>query len=176
MNGLTVESTYLGLGSDVVRNTDGAVLSAGDSLAIRSDGDYSDGDNHLTLDEANQHARWGQGRDVWVDASRLSFEITGPGNKPGRFAGRVTGNDWYVHGSGTANLRSNGTYGIFDGQYNFEQHENSYNPITGARNIATRIGRATATKFGREPTDYWIRYEGNVNIFTPTPLPRLPRG
>jgi LysM repeat protein len=178
LNGLNIERTYLGRREPGYKITfeDGTLISAGDKLVINSNGDYSNGDNHLTWEEADRHARWGQKRAVRVDASKLKFDITGSTANPNKIPVNIMPlPDYAVHGQATVRLRSNGTYGIYDGPYNFEPHSGG-GFGTMIRNIGTAWGKQQTTKFGVEPKTYIIEYYGNAKKLEPIPLPRLPRG
>lgn len=62
-----------------------------------------------------------------------------------------------VHGKSTIRHRPNGTYGIYDGRYNFEMH--SLNNVM--RNIATLLGAPISGAYHN------IHYEGNVGVVIP---------
>jgi hypothetical protein len=80
-------------------------------------------DEHLTLGEANniRRANTDENLVVTVDASKLEVLQSTAFNKKGRAKGKVTGDDWYVHGSVTLQMDLNtGQVQIVEGQYNFE--------------------------------------------------------
>lgn len=104
---------------------------------------------------------------VVVDASKLSVTVMGDWvadpNGGLRAAGRVTGDDYWVHGQITVRARPDGTFGIYDQRYDYEMHADfSLKGI--ARNIGTFLGSPPA---GMPNTSYWIRYRGNTTITNP---------
>ena len=77
-----------------------------------------------------------------------------------RAGGMVMGiPEYLVHGQVTIRDRGDGTYGIYQQQYNFEQRpvNNVYDVI---RNVETFVGGVVSS----EGTPFWIQYDGNANV------------
>jgi hypothetical protein len=124
-------------------------------------------DEHLTLGEANniRRANTDENLVVTVDASKLEVRQSTAFNKKGRAKGKVTGDDWYVHGSVTLQMDLNtGQVQIVEGKYNFEWRDDRSlkgNLLTVGGNIYSRIDS------GSNNTDYLIRYKNSPKIVYP---------
>jgi hypothetical protein len=132
--------------------------------------DPTNGDNHLSLGEANRHYRQGEGAPVDVDASKLTYipdkQATEAGDTvSGRIEGLEPGGDYWVHGRNNATLQSDGTYRLVDGPYDFD--------IKGGlrevpRDFGARVGEDVATRGGRNPGQpFVIRYHGAPRVRVP---------
>lgn len=77
-----------------------------------------------------------------------------------RASGRVTGiHNYLVHGQVTIRDRGDSTFGIYQGNYDFEQRPvNSVSDLM--RNVETYIGGIVAS----DGTPYVIQYDGNANV------------
>lgn len=74
--------------------------------------------------------------------------------------GRVTGSDYAVHGQVTVRARKDGTFGIYNQQYDYEMRPVN-SPTNLFRNIATMLDRPSG---GWMNTSFWIKYQGNTQI------------
>ena len=103
---------------------------------------------------------------VDVDANKLTVELTSDwsvcrNTNHGMCAtGRVTGSDYAVHGQVTVRARKDGTFGIYNQQYDNEMHPVN-SPTNLFRNIATMLGRPSG---GWMNTSFWTKYQGNTQI------------
>lgn len=97
--------------------------------------------------------------DMLVVKQTSNFYVD-PISGDARAGGMVMGiPEYLVHGQVTIRDRGDGTYGIYQQQYNFEQRpvNNAYDVI---RNIETFVGGVVSS----EGTPFWIQYDGNANV------------
>lgn len=113
-------------------------------VAKPNNGDLN-GDGKLSLNEANDHWRDGDGEPLSVDASKLSVTLEGPQPEiGGKVIGSVTGtSDWLVFGRVQLERTGANSYRIMPELYDFDIK--SWNSIGNiGRNIETYIGRGYA--------------------------------
>jgi RHS repeat-associated protein len=127
--------------------------------------DPTNGDNELTLNEANLQYRHGNGATVNVDASKLKIVLYEEAKKPGQSVGGfVAGSAYWVHGQVAATLQSNGTYRIVDAPYDFDIKPQLKETLIG-RNLGARVGESIATRGGRfAGKPFMIHYYGTPAI------------
>ncbi|MEJ2446298.1 MAG: RHS repeat-associated core domain-containing protein, partial [Exilibacterium sp.] len=124
-------------------------------------------EDYLSWEEADQILRNNNDPDliVAVRADLLVVQQTSnfyidPNTGEVRAGGMVMGiPEYLVHGQVTIRDRGDGTYGIYQQQYNFEQRSvnNAYDVI---RNIETFFGGIISS----DGTPFWIQYDGNANV------------
>ena len=123
--------------------------------------------DYLSWEEADQILANNNDPDLIVDvrADMLVVQQTSnfyvdPKTGEVRAGGMVMGiPEYLVHGQITIRDRGNGTYGIYQQRYDFEQRpvNNVYDVI---RNIETFVGGAISS----EGTPFRIQYDGNANV------------
>jgi hypothetical protein len=120
----------------------------------------------LSIQEAKELYRFGNGEKMSVDASKLTVFV--PYDEE---HARVVGIDYAVHGQVT--LDKNGS--IEPGMFNFETHRVK-SATDFFRNVGNVLGRAY---YGRDldgaGTPFLIEYEGKPQIEYGLPPPELPR-
>jgi len=110
-----------------------------------------DWDGYLTLEEANEWYRTGEGQPLFTDLSKIDLSrIYSLGEK---YVGQVKAvnlltnsnslNDGLVYGNITLRRYPNHQVRAFADKYDFEMH-NSRNPLNWGRNAQTIIGRKVA--------------------------------
>ncbi len=125
----------------------------------------------LTLSEANDHYRNGNGVPVVVTAGLYDFTTMNPNGfnpRTGRelFTFPITNADFYVNGTVTLQRNPGGdTFRVLTDTYDFDMHSWTSQPI---RNTATLIGQAVAG----QGTPYQIIFVGKLPI--PPPAPPIP--
>jgi RHS repeat-associated protein len=134
-----------GLSSEKAKSN---LVSNYDSLPSRPD--Y---DGQLTLDEANEHFRNGNGSALFVDMAKIDISGISTEDFNGKIGSKeafnlFTGNsnssdDIRVYGNITLRLYPENRVKAFQDTYNFEMH-NVYNPLNWPRNLLTVIGREYA--------------------------------
>ena len=118
-------------------------------------------DRHLSLEEANQHYRNGEGRPVDVDASRLTVTLDAVPTKTGKtVSSTVNGTgDFLVHGKVNVTLQGDGSYRVVNGPYDFDQSR--------ARNVLRNIGTELGRLYAGEGTPFMIRDFGSPTVRAP---------
>lgn len=123
-------------------------------------------DGKLSLDEANLHARFGGGRTITVDATKLTVDVFAAeqsSQDPSLFGGTVTGLQGRLVHNGVSVRFDEGskTFAILPETYSFDHQPGR----SLGRNIATSIGRNVATDGGKFPiTTYEIRFRGQPRV------------
>ncbi|MDD2636449.1 MAG: RHS repeat-associated core domain-containing protein [Bacteroidales bacterium] len=110
-----------------------------------------DWNGHLTLDEANNWYRNGNGQALYTDLSKIDLSnLYSKGEKYvnqekyiSLFRASNSTNDALVYGQITLKRYPNHQVRAYSDEYNFETH-NPWNPLNWPRNIQTRIGRSYA--------------------------------
>jgi uncharacterized protein RhaS with RHS repeats len=126
---------------------------------VESNGDFKNKGEADWLYELNDD----ENLTVTVQSSLMTLEVLSPwrvDSKGGLKADAIIVGGYSVHGQSTIRKRPNGTYGIYDGKYNFEMHA-GFSVKTIMRNIATFL----ASPIGGTP--YNINYKGNVGAVIP---------
>lgn len=128
-----------------------------------------DADGILTLEEANEWFRKGNGKDLYVDASKLDLQwvkdnewVDGTKIVQTLFASKYG----RVYGNITLSRVSSTSASISRDRYNFEQHGKHWysSPV---RNPLTRVGKI----FAGSGKPFWINFTGHALINTPgTPI------
>lgn len=123
--------------------------------------------DYLSWEEADQILANNNDPDLIVAVSadmlvvkQTSNFYTDPKTGEVRAGGMIMGiPEYLVHGQVTIRDRGDGTYGIYQQQYDFEQRpvNNVYDVI---RNIETFVGGVVSS----EGTPFWIQYDGNANV------------
>lgn len=112
----------------------------------------TNGDGWLSLDEANEHYRSGQGASVDFDASFLTVRLDEHATENMQIVGgSVVGRDWIVHG-GVSLLYQDGDYYILPSWYDFDIRSGLRN---APRNFETWIGGLVAGKGTRYRTLFY---------------------
>lgn len=121
-----------------------------------------DADRKVTLSEANDWWRNGDGQTLTVDAGKLTVWQTGSFGVNGTAPGIVMGTEWFVHGSVTLE-NVNGNIGIRPETYDFLPHGNFWDhPV---RNFETYGGFYVGSRAGTSVgTDFQIRFTGSPNV------------
>lgn len=136
------------------------------NLQMHYDGlpDRPDYDGQLTLDEANDWYRNGNGGALFVDIKKIDFtgisteDFSGVGSKEAfnLFSGNSNSlDDIRVYGNLTLKLYPDNMVRAYADTYDFEMH-NSYNPLNWPRNLLTVIGK----EYAGEGTPYNINITG----------------
>ncbi|WP_039135667.1 RHS repeat domain-containing protein, partial [Flavihumibacter sp. ZG627] len=110
-----------------------------------------DFDGYLTLAEANDWFKNGNGQPLFVSLNKIDLsgiyteDFGGVGSKRSfnLLTNSNSGNDGLVYGQFTLKLYPNDQVRAYADEYNFEMH-NPRNPLNWPRNIATLIGRKVA--------------------------------
>jgi len=112
-----------------------------------------DYDGYLTLKEANQWYRNGNGEPLFTDLSKI--DLSGISSLGEKYVGQVkifnlliesgSLNDGLVYGNITLKRYSNHQVRAFSDRYDFDMH-NAKNPLNWGRNIETIIGKKIAGK------------------------------
>jgi RHS repeat-associated protein len=115
------------------------------------------GDGKLSLEEANEHYRNGNGAPVVIDASKLTVRLEGPAPKVGgNVIGSVYGtSDWLVFGRVSLTRTGANTYSIGTERYDFD-----IKPGFSFRNMETYIGSARAGS----GVGYETRFNGSPRV------------
>jgi len=110
-----------------------------------------DWDGYLTLDEANEWYRTGNGKSLYTDLSKI--DLSNLYSRGSKYVNQVkvvnlltasrSLNDGLVYGQVTLKRYPNNQVRAFSDEYNFEMH-NSWNPLNWPRNTQTLIGRSVA--------------------------------
>lgn len=117
-------------------------------------------DNDLSLQEANQNYRQGDGLGATQDASKLTVVVNVQrGESPDRAFGKVQGFRFIVHGTVTVLRRKDGSYGILPGLYNFD-----LKPGVSIRNALTVISHINSQVYMGKDKSFLVRYYGNPKV------------
>lgn len=139
-------------------------MSWGDALKFANNGNFEnfmnhynnlntrpDWDGYLTLDEANEWYRNGNGQPLFTDLSKI--DLSGIYSLGESYVGQVKTfnlllnsgsiNDGLVYGQVTLKRYPNHSVRAYADEYNFEMH-NGWNPLNWPRNAQTVIGGAYA--------------------------------
>jgi len=126
-----------------------------------------DYDGYLTLNEANDWYRNGNGQPLFTSLEKI--DLSGISSLGEKYIGQIKSfnllfdsrslNDGLVYGSITLKRYPNHSVRAFSDEYNFEMH-NPWNPLNWGRNVETLIGRKVAGK--GEP--YEINIYGNKKL------------
>jgi len=131
-----------------------------------------DWDGHLTLDEANEWYRTGNGQPLFTDLSKVNLSgIFSLGESYVRqvksfnlLLNSTSLNDGLVYGSITLKRYPNHQVRAFADEYNFEMHS-FWNPLNWPRNVETVIGQ----KYAGEGQSFEINLYGSKKL-----IPILP--
>ncbi len=126
-----------------------------------------DWDGYLTLDEANDWYRNGNGQALYTDLSKIDLSnLYSKGEKYvnevkviNLFRASNSTNDALVYGQITLKRYPNHQVRAYSDEYNFETH-NPWNPLNWPRNIQTRIGRY----YAGEGQKYDININGSKTL------------
>src|SRR5690554_2327195 len=126
-----------------------------------------DWDGYLTLDEANEWYRTGEGQPLFTDLSKI--DLSGIYSLGEKYVGQVKTvnlllnsgslNDGLVYGNITLKRYPNHQVRAFADRYDFEMH-NPWNPLNWGRNAETVIGR----KVAGEGTPFEINIHGSATL------------
>lgn len=118
----------------------------------------SGSDGILSKREADQHARFGNGSTVTVDASKLTVRVSHREIGRRYYSGDVLGHGKIVHGGVSLARMKTGRFTINKERYDFEMKAI---PLDGLRATAKMIWRNAITVVGQKATDDGGRYITN---------------
>lgn len=126
-----------------------------------------DWDGYLTLNEANEWYRSGNGQSLYTDLSKINLshlyskgeKYVGEIKKISLFRASSSINDALVYGQITLKRYPNHQVRAYSDEYNFEMH-NVWNPLNWPRNIQTSIG----SYYAGEGQKYEINIYGSKTL------------
>jgi len=126
-----------------------------------------DYDGYLTLKEANEWYRTGNGQPLYVDLNKIdltgihSEDFSGVGSTDyfNLLTHSNSVNDGLVYGSIRLKLYPNDNVKAYQDKYDFDMHS-WWNPLNWARNVETKIGKAVAGT----GTPFPINFNGSAYI------------
>ena len=126
-----------------------------------------DWDGHLTLSEANEWYRTGNGEPLFVALDKIDLSgifslgesYVGDEDHFNLLLNSGSLNDGLVYGSVTLKRYSNHQVRAYSDKYNFEMH-NPWNPLNWPRNAETVIGR----KYAGQGIGYEINIYGSKKL------------
>lgn len=155
-------------------------MSWGDALMFANNGNFEnflnhynnlstrpDWDGHLTLDEANEWYRNGNGQPLYTDLSKI--DLSGIYSLGENYVGQKKTfnlllhsgslNDGLVYGQVRFKRYPNHSVRAYSDRYDFDMH-NGWNPLNWPRNAQTVIGRS----YAGEGTPYEINIHGSKQL------------
>jgi hypothetical protein len=126
-----------------------------------------DYDGYLTLDEANEWYRTGNGQPLFTDLSKIDLSgiyslgenYVGEKGSYNLLLNSYSLNDGLVYGNITLKRYSDHQVRAYADEYNFEMH-NGWNPLNWPRNAETLIGR----KYAGEGQKFEINLYGSKKL------------
>lgn len=141
------------LGEDGLRTDEARTKFKSNFEGLKDRPDY---DGYLTLAEANEWFRNGNGQPLFADLSKIN--LSGLYSLGEKYVGKIkvinvllcggSVNDGLIYGQITLKRYPNHHVRAYEDRYNFEMH-NQFNPLNWPRNVETLIGRIVAGK-GKE--------------------------